>query len=153
MIINQNNIFFGKQIDAYTDWGTAEQWHKYRAKFKTYFIDLDGVIFKSSAQFFTPRWENAEPIQNNVEALKKMIEDSRIQIIFTTSRPENYRKITEEQFKKLELNHSALVMGCLHANRVIINDFSGTTKYPTCEAINIVRDSEDLHKYMYSGRN
>jgi len=148
LTFSQGKVFFGKEIKTYVDWGTFEQWQAYRQKFKTYLIDIDGVVFKSAAQFFKPRWKDAQPIESNVEVLKKLCDDKNTQVIFITSRAEEYRKITEEQLAKLGLKHDGLIMGCLHANRVIINDFSSTTKYPTCEAINIVRDSEDLHKYI-----
>ncbi len=148
MIFNQGKLFIGKKIKEYTDWGTVNQWHRYRQNFRTYFIDLDGVAFKSSSQYFKPRWEDAQPIENNVAILKKLCENPSTQIFFTTSRTEQYREITEKQLNKLGLKHNGLTMGCLHANRVIINDFSSTTKYPTCEAINIVRDSQDLEKYI-----
>lgn len=148
LIVNNGKVFFGKKIEGYTDWGTFDQWSKYTQKFKTYFIDLDGVLFKSAAQYFSPRWEGTEPIKSNLEAIKKLSKNEHVQLFFTTSRPESYRKLTETQLKKLGLKYTSLVMECLHAKRIIINDFSSTTGYPTCESICILRDSEDLVKYI-----
>lgn len=148
LIVNGGEVFFGKKIEEYVDWGRFDQWSRYTQKFKTYFIDLDGVLFKSAAQYFSPRWEDTEPIKNNLEAVKRLSENEHVQLFFITSRPESYRKLTETQLKKLGLKYTGLMMGCLHAKRIIVNDFSNTTGYPTCESICVLRDSEDLGKYI-----
>ena len=35
-----------------------------------------------------------------------------------------------------------------HASRVLINDFSNSNPYPTSQAINLVRDSNNLGDYL-----
>lgn len=148
LIINKKEIFFGKKVDSYLDFGTLEQWSKYLKKFKTYFFDIDGILFKNAAQYFKPRWEDSEPIKENLEIIKKLSENKYNQLIFSTSRPEKYRRVTERKLRELGIKYLDVIMGCLHAKRIIVNDFSNTTGYPTCEAINILRDSEDLKKYI-----
>jgi hypothetical protein len=150
MIINENEIFMGKKVSDYHDWGTAEDWFKYRKKFKTYFFDIDGIFFKNAAQFHNPLWINTTINIKNVNKLIELSTSPYNQIFFITSRPESYRKLLEKEFKKLGIKYSELIMGCLHAKRIIVNDFSNTTGFPTCEAINIPRDSEDLDKYLNS---
>ncbi len=148
LITNKGEIFFGKKISDYFDWGTLNEWLKYTKKFRTFFFDLDGLLFKNASQHFKPRWHEAEPIKENLDVIKKLSEDQHSQLFFVTSRPEKYRELTEKQLNKLKIKYKSLIMGCYHAKRIIINDFSNTTGYPTCEAINILRDSEDLKKYV-----
>lgn len=148
LIVNKKVIFFGKKVNSYFDFGTAEDWFKYRQKFKTYFIDIDGVVFKNAAQYFKPRWEDSSPINENLKIIKKLCEDPYCQVYFISSRPEKYREMTTLQLKKYGIRCDGLIMGCRHCKRIIVNDFSNTTGYPFCEAINILRDSEDLNKYI-----
>lgn len=148
MILNQGELFFGKKINSYIDFGTPEQWNKYIRQFKTYFFDVDGVLFENGAQYFKPRWEDTKPLNENLEVIKKLSENDKIQLFFITSRPEKYRAMLEKKLKNLGIKYSGLIMDCLHSKRIIVDDFSNTTGYPKCEAINILRDSEDLKKYI-----
>ncbi len=148
LIANRKEVFFGKKVENYFDWGTADEWRKYTKRFRTFFFDIDGILFENASQHFKPRWGETLPIKENLEIIKKLSEDPYAQIYFITSRPEKYRKLTETKLKELSIKYYGLLMGCLHAKRIIVNDFSNTTGYPTCEAINILRDSEDLKKYI-----
>jgi len=147
-MIMEGEIFLGKEVKNYHDWGTLKDWQRYRQKFKVYFFDIDGVFLKNSAQYHFPLWKDAEWLKENLKTLKELSENPCIQIYFVTSRPEKYRKILEEKFKKENIKYSQLIMGCNHAKRVIVNDFSNTSVYPSCESINIPRDSEELRKYL-----
>jgi len=148
LIVNESEVFFGKEINSYIDFGTADEWFRYRQKFRSYFFDIDGVLFQNAAQHFKPRWEDSNPIEENLEVVQKLSEDPYSQIYFITSRPEKYREMTESKLKKYGIKYNALIMGCQHCKRIIVNDFSDTTGYPSCEAINILRNSEDLKKYI-----
>lgn len=140
--------FYGRKVTGYIDWGTKEMWEEYKRDFKTLFVDLDGVVFQNSAQFFKPRWEDSKPIEKNVAVLRKMSENPKIEIVFVTARSEKYRNDVETRLKALGIKYKTLIMGLFHAKRVMVNDFSSTAKYPTCEAVNIMRNSEDLEKYI-----
>lgn len=148
MILNGNEIFFGREVSNYHDWGTLKDWQDYRKRFKTYIFDIDGIFFKNSAQYHNPRWEDAKIIEENVKRLKEISEDPYNQIFFLTARPEKYRTLLEKEFKKRRIKYEALIMNCLHAKRIIVNDFANTTGYPSCESINIPRDHEKLRDYI-----
>lgn len=148
MIVNGKEVFFGKKVTDYFDWGTLDDWQKYRQKFKTYFFDIDGIFFRNAGQYHKPRWEDTVINEKNVQKLKELSNNPYVQIFFITSRPEFYRTMLENKFSELGIKYSSLTMGCNHAKRIIVNDFSDTTGYPTCESINIPRDSEDLDKYL-----
>jgi hypothetical protein len=148
LIVSKNEIFLGEKVSGYLDWGTLEDWQKYKNKFKTYFFDIDGIFFKNSAQYFNPRWEEAPFLEKNVNFLKVISDNPFIQIFFVTSRPEKYRKMLGKKFELLGIRYDGMLMGCKHSKRIIVNDFSDTNPFPTCEAINLPRDSEDLEKYL-----
>ena len=148
MILNQKDIFLGKKVEKYLDWGTFEDWIRYTKKFKTYFFDLDGILFKNGSQFFNPRWEETGIIENNAKFIKELSESEYSQIFFVTSRPEKYRNLVENKLKELGIKFAGVIMGCLHAKRKIINDFSKTNGYPSCESISVPRDSENLRDYI-----
>lgn len=147
MMLNNKN-FMGIECSNYEDWGTLDSWHKYKSTFKTLFIDLDGVIFGNSSAYIKPYIGDTEAIQANVNYIKSLVDSNRIEIIFTTSRNEEYRDITEQQLVKLNLKYKYLIMGLYHSQRIIINDFSNTNPYRSCEAINVERNSDNLKNYL-----
>ena len=71
------------------------------------------------------------------------------QIVFCTARGEKHRKGLEAALKEQGIPYHALITGCNHSQRVLINDFANTNPYPSCIAINIPRDGDDLEKYLY----
>jgi hypothetical protein len=147
-MIKQGEIFVGKEVKNYYDWGTFEDWQKYRKKFRVFVFDIDGILLKNGAQFHNPRWENAPFLEKNIEKIRQLSNNPFFKIYFLTSKPEKYRGWLENKFREAGIKHSGIMMGCLHAKRTIVNDFSTSTGYPTCDAINIPRDSEELDKYL-----
>jgi hypothetical protein len=127
--------------------GTIKEWVLYKEKFKCYFVDIDGVIVKNSAEYFKPYWGTTPGIVENVAVIKELY-DKGNQIILTTTRKESYRKITERQLKKIGINYHKLIMDLYHSGRVLINDFSNSNTYPSAIAINIPRDSNELAKFL-----
>jgi hypothetical protein len=137
-------IFYKKEVTKFIDWGTPDEWRKYRDSFRTLFLDIDGTIFHNSGEYLSPIWGETTPIQNNTEKIKKLYNDGKTQIILTTSRKEQYRERTESQLKKYDIPYDKIIFGLHHAKRVLINDFSETNPYPTAISVNLKRDSGDL---------
>ena len=146
-MILEGEIFIGRSSQNYQDWGTLQDWLKYKEKISTYFIDIDGVLFENGAQYFEPYWGTTKPILENIEKVKELKRNGNY-IIRTTSRTEEYRGVTEKQFKEFGLKYDQLVMGIGNGKRIIINDFSNSNPYPACLAINIERNKEDLKKML-----
>lgn len=147
MLLNGKK-FIGVECSNYEDWGTIHEWKNYKDTFKTLFIDIDGVLFENCSAFVKPYIGETKPITNNVEYLKNLISTKRVDIILTTSRPEEYRNITVSQLKQIGLEYKHLIMGLSHSQRIIINDFSNTNPYRSCDAINIERNSDNLETYL-----
>jgi len=149
LLMSKGDKFKIKEGKNYLDWGTVEEWNKYKLSQKTFIIDLDGVLVKSSAKYFQPYWGTSEGIAENIEAINKLKENGN-QIIILTSRTEEYRQITEEQLKNIGLKYDSLIMNALHNQRVVINDFSSSNPFPSAMAINLERDSNRLAYFLKS---
>lgn len=137
-------IFYNKGIVNFIDWGTPEEWKKYRDSFKSIFLDIDGTIFYNSSEYISPKWGDNEPIKNNIELIKNLYNQGRTQIILTTARKIEYKNITENQLKKYKIPYDDIIFGLYHSKRILINDFSNTNPYPTALSINIERDKDNL---------
>ena len=139
-----------KAIEAsnYCDWGTLQDWDNYKRSFGTLFIDLDGIICQHSASHFPPYYGDTGPITENLEILKKLRATGKFQVIITTARSEKYRKITEIQLRNFGLSYDFLLMGLLHGKRIVINDYSKSNPYKSCDAINLKRNSNELKEIL-----
>jgi hypothetical protein len=142
------STFESIKCQDYLDWGTASEWNNYKDNFMTVFIDLDGVLFYNSSQYLKPYIKDASIIEENVNHIKQLVSTKNVELIITTARPEEYRSITENQLKDAGIIYKSLIMGLSHCKRVIVNDFSATNKYPSCESINILRNSTNLEDYL-----
>jgi len=147
MLINKNAIFFGKACSGYEDWGTLEDWLSYKSTFKTIFVDIDGVIVKNSSEFFTPKWGESEPLSKNVEFLRSLKRDDRTQLVLTTARSLAFKSKTEAQLKEIGIEYDHIVFDLFHSKRIIVNDFSSSNPFPSCDAICLERDSDNLKAF------
>lgn len=135
------------EAEDFEDWGTLDDWKFVQQKNKTYFIDLDGVLLSNRGKYGSKNWNNSiEPLMENINIVKRLYVNGA-QIIITTSREEIYRERIVHFFQEQGIKLHALIMGCNHSCRVIINDFAPTNPYPSCEAINIKRNG-DLSDYL-----
>jgi hypothetical protein len=146
-IFYNRDTFLAHPVKGFLDWGSEKGWQDWRAPQKTYFVDIDGVLCTCGGKSFKPRQLKAEPILENVEAIQTLAARGA-QIIITTTRHEAFREATEQQLKSWGVPYSALVMDCLHQQRVLINDFAKTNPYPSAAAINIPRESKDLKRAL-----
>lgn len=141
-------IFYKKDVSNFIDWGTPDEWKNYTYSFKTLFLDVDGTIFYNSGQYISPKWGETEPIQKNIEFIKNIYKKGRTQIILTTARKKEFKKITEEQLKKYEIPYDGIIFDLFHSKRFLINDFSDTNPYPTAISLNLKRNSDDLKELL-----
>jgi hypothetical protein len=147
-LIGSNQCAF-KYIEAtdYEDWGTLDDWKIVQKKYRTYFLDLDGVLLNNRGKYGKLNWSNSmEPLQDNLSVMKRLYQEGA-QIVITTSREEKYREAITEFLEENGIKPHAIVTGCNHSCRVVVNDFAPTNPYPSCEAINIKRNS-NLGDYL-----
>lgn len=146
-MICDGHTFIGSKVKNYLDWGTLEDWNKYKSHFITLFVDIDGVLVYNSSQFFSPKWGETAKIKENVEILNKLYESQKVQIILTTSRTIEVKDLTEKQLKKENIKYHQIIFNLYHTKRIVINDYAYSNPYKSCDCINLQRDSKEL-KFM-----
>lgn len=146
-LITCRSAFIYHEAEDYEDWGRLTDWHRALRRKRTYFIDVDGVIFKNKGKYGLESWDSEdEPLVNNITVINRWAERGA-QLVLCTSRPDKYRKKLEESLERHGIGWHSIVMGCNHAQRVIVNDFANTNPYPSCAALSVPRDGDDLDKY------
>ena len=142
------STFYGTKTTDFKDWGTLDAWNKYKSQYKCLFVDIDGTLITNSSHHFPPYVGSGEPIENNIDFLAELHEQGKTKIVLTTSRPEKFRQLTIMELQTKGIPFDELVMGLPHCQRVIINDFARSNPYPSCKAINIPRNTDDLKEYF-----
>ncbi len=138
---SKEHIFLSIEADDYEDWGTLEEWKQVQKRYRTYFVDVDGVLMKNCGKYGSINWSNnSTTIPGNMQTIKKL-QDDGAQIVITTSRPEEYRRDLENILNKNGIKPYAMLMGMNHSARVVINDFAPTNPYPSGMAITLPRNS------------
>lgn len=143
-------VFSGKRVHNYVDWGTLEDWQSYRSQFCTLLIDLDGVLVENSAEYFSPFWGETNAITENVNIVNRLYDSGHGEIILTTTRSIESEAITRQQLARIGLKYHRILFGLLHAKRIVINDFSKSNPYRSCDAINLSRNSNQLAEMLDS---
>lgn len=146
-LISRGVLFFANPAINYIDWGTIDEWKLEQKKYRTYFIDFDGVLIKNSGRYGTFNWDtNADLLLNNCQRVREL-QQKGAQIVITTARPEQYRSKVLQLLSSVDIYPYALIMGLNHAQRIIVNDFASTNPYPSCLAVSLPRNG-DLKNYL-----
>lgn len=147
-MILDGKLFFGEGVNNYVDWGTIEDWDRFKRSYATLFVDIDGTLVKNSSAHFPPYVGNTPALKSNVEILQTLYATGKFQIVLTTARPEKYRKITEDQMEKEGISFDHMIMGLYHGKRIIINDYGKSNPFKSCDSINLKRDTEELKEIL-----
>jgi len=142
------STFYGTKTTDFKDWGTLDAWNKYKSQYKCLFVDIDGTLITNSSHHFPPYTGSGEPIEDNIDLLAELHEQGRAKIILTTSRPERLRQLTIQELQTKGVPFDQLVMGLPHCQRIVINDFARSNPYPSCSAINIPRNENNLTEFL-----
>lgn len=152
-MVADGSVFRSQEAFDFLDWGTIEDWNAYRRRFCTLFVDLDGTLVKNSAQFFSPHWGETDMIAENVNLINSLYSSGYAQIIIITARSQDFASATEKQLKKIGIKYHQIIYGLLHAKRIVVNDYSKSNPYKSCEAINLQRDSAELKDMLSESIN
>jgi len=91
-------------------------------------------------KYGSKNWSNTfEPIKENFDLVKKL-SDQGSEIIFMTSRTDEYLEFFKTFLKENEIRYKTIISGCNHGKRIIVNDFASTNPYPSCSSISIERN-------------
>jgi hypothetical protein len=146
-------ILSGSKFDGlptlnFKDWGTIEAWNRYKSQYSCLFVDIDGTLVTNSSVHFPPYVGGGKSLQKNINHLNSLYSSGKIKIVLTTSRPDYMRELTISELKEKGILYDHLITGLPHCKRIIINDFANSNPYPSCEAINILRNSDNLEDYL-----
>jgi len=147
-MLNNEVSFRMSEVENVKDWGTIDEWNKYKKRYSTLFLDIDGVIFENTGAYNKLSWGTMPVIEKNTQYLRRIYEEGYSTIILTTSRPEKYRSVTEKSLKENNIPYDQIIFGLPHAQRIVVNDYAPTNPYPSCNAINIERDSSKLEDML-----
>ena len=148
-MILDGEIFIQKFVTNYKDWGTLDDWEEYTSQYKTIFIDLDGVLVENSGEYVAPYWGETKGLPQNIAFINEMYDSGKVKIIITTSRKSEYGDQTVQQLQKEGIKYHHIIFDLLHtSSRILINDWSDTNPYKTCDSINIRRNTDELDKYL-----
>lgn len=141
---------FGAQVgEGFEDWGTVNDWRRYKEKFATVFVNLDGIVVLDSSKHFEPMWGTTEALRRNVVTINELHDSGRVRIIITTARGESFREATEEQLRKLGVQYHSVIMGLPYGcQQILINDFSKDTVYAAATAINTRTNDDRLDEML-----
>jgi hypothetical protein len=147
-MILSGSKFTGLVTSNFKDWGTIDSWNNYKSQYQCLFVDIDGTLITNSSIHFSPYVGSGNPLENNIDCLRKLYDSGKVKIILTTSRPHHMRDLTIAEMKDKEIPYDELITGLPHCRRVLINDFAKSNPYPSCSAINIPRNSDNLVDYL-----
>lgn len=147
MMARHNAVFRAYGADQYEDWGTLQEWRAKQKRFSTLFCDFDGVLVKNVGQYGSARWDNSmEPLEENMHALRR-VHDRGAEIVIVTARKAIYHSQIMELLRTYGIEAHAIITGCRHSHRVMINDFAATNPFPSCSAVSMPRNG-DLKAYL-----
>ena len=142
------STFYGTKTTDFKDWGTFDAWNKYKSQYKCLFVDIDGTLVTNSSIHFPPYVGSGDPLEDNIELLDDLHQQGKVKIVLTTSRPERLRQLTLMELQTKGIPYDELIMGLPHCQRVVINDFARSNPYPSCSAINIPRNQNNLKEFL-----
>lgn len=147
-LINENYLFKYVECENYEDYGTFKDWLIIRRKYRSFFVDIDGVVFKNKGKFGVNNWYSKNILlKKNVKKLLTL-NNSGAEIIFCSARSEDQKSRLNQELKNIGFKNFRIILGINHSQRVIINDFTDQNPNPTAVAINILRDNDDLDIYV-----
>ena len=109
---------------------------------KTFFIDIDGVIFEQGKKWddgSMPEERDCKELPQSRKTINCWKQDGH-RIVLTTARADSYRWETEHQLKRYRIHFDVLIMGLPNGQRVLINDKKPQEDIDTAIAINLDRD-------------
>lgn len=70
LIAQERCVFTCTMANGYDDWGTLTEWKEVQKNYRTYFVDVDGVLMKNSGKYGTINWyNNTTFLSENVQVI------------------------------------------------------------------------------------
>ena len=146
-MMSKGQTFVTNNVTDYNDVGTLEEWNFFNDK-PTIFCDIDGTLIKSQARFGdNSYYQKPTVLEENFKKIKEYY-DRGCQIIFVTSRPQEYSGVTTKMLTDLGFDNCLVISGLNNTARVLINDYNDVNPFPRALAYNIKRDEDNLKEIL-----
>lgn len=147
-LIQRGEVFLVNEATAYEDWGTLRDWLSFKEKFASYFVAVEGIVFRSIDPFSNSSdLREFNPISANVSRLLEL-QRSGASLIFLSSRPERDFEEISKALSSLGFSGNKLVLSLPEAKRNLVNIFDPANPFPSANAINISCDSDSLPDFI-----
>lgn len=107
-------------------------------KKRTYFIDIDGTIFKYRK--FDNMYKEEAECTNNIQEFLCMLKDNGHMIILTSARPEYLYQFTVDELRNKDIPYDRIVLGIERGPRYLINDLEPGIPGKRAIGVNLKRD-------------
>ena len=142
LLLNGKDFNYVK-AEKYTSWGTVDEYRMWQKKSLTIFCDFDGCLVRNGSKIFS-NGNKIVPLNKNLIELKNLQNVNNVELIITTSRPDEELNKVKKVLNKFKIKYSKIITGLNHSRRILVNDFANTNPYPSSIAINTERNSEEL---------
>jgi choline kinase len=147
-MIADGELFETLPACKFVDVGTAADWISFNRQHPVLFCDIDGVLITNQSHYGANKFGTPVTVlDSNVSFLLEQ-QANGAQFIFTTSRQSSYDAKTNQLLTELGFVNYQLLSGLNTTNRILINDFDYSNPYPSANAINIKRNTDDLERYF-----
>lgn len=146
MIKDGKKIGYQHDNGRYWSTGTPEDFNifkgivaeYYTKKNNTYFIDLDGTIFKHAHKYSD--LQTSDILLPGVKETLNTIDSRGDTIILVSARKESSRKLTEEILQKHMVPYDQLILGVAQGVRIVVNDILNDFSPERAKAVNVITD-------------
>jgi len=107
-------------------------------KKRTYFIDIDGTIFKYRK--FDTMYKTPAVVCKNMQEFLCMLKDNEHMIILTSARPEYMYQFTVDELRNHDIPYDRIILGIERGPRYIMNDLEPGNAQKRAIGINLQRD-------------
>jgi len=135
--------FHARPTTGFHDWGTVREWRRALLAQKGFFVSLDGFLFERGSEYFSPRFEDAAPQMNAVEAVRALAAEGH-KIVYLSIRSESLKQLTEQQLRDAGLPEGDVLWGCPIAKWTLLTAPHATLPFQTGQALELHPDDPNL---------
>jgi dTDP-glucose pyrophosphorylase len=101
-MILDGSTFHARRVSGYRDWGTVAEWRNELERRQTLLVSLDGMLFERGSRHFHPRYEDVQPNDEAVEAVRQAV-GAGDTVIALSIRPPGLEALTRTQLRAVGL--------------------------------------------------
>lgn len=135
--------FIARRTAGFQDWGTIREWRRALLAQKVYFVLLDGFVFQRGSRYFRPRFEDVQPNELAVEAVRELATEGN-QIVYLSIRPQSQEALTRKQLAASNLPDGQIVWDCPGVQWQMVTAPHPTLPFTTSSAMELEPDAADL---------